>query len=93
MIATITTTILNALEHEKKGNPKDKYYTVSFLDEEDNSYTVYTSKEIYDKVKESKVKRFDTVSFSLRFFKQKDREGYSFQVTDYEKIPFKGGEK
>lgn len=81
-------TMLNCLAHDKKDS-KDKYYTLSVLDDSDVSWQFFVSRELFDKITQvEKLKRFDEISVDLNMFKAKDGQGYSFTVRDVSKIPF-----
>lgn len=81
--------LLNALEHTKK-NSTEKYYTISFLDENDKSLQLYISEDIYNTCKN--FKRFDEVDVLLNVYMDKDNK-YNFNVVSIDKIPFKGDKK
>lgn len=81
--------LLNALEHEKKGS-KDKFYTMSFLDENDKSYNCYISQDIFESCKG--FKRFDEVNIELSIYTDKDGK-YQFNVVSISKNPFNKEDK
>lgn len=85
MLGNFTVVLLNASENQKR-NSNDKYYTMSFLDENDNSFNAYISKEIYTKIKENGFKRFSEITVELSIYKEKDSPHYNFSIKDI--IPF-----
>lgn len=84
MVGNFNVILLNCLEHDKKGS-RDKYYTLSFLDENDKSFNLYINDEIYDKCKD--IKRFDEITVDLSIYLDRDNR-YQFNVIDVAKNPF-----
>lgn len=76
MKAHVNALFLNALCHPKKVQG-EYYYTLSFLDEEDNSYNCYISQELYDDIGKKKIARFNTVDIELSIYRKNDGN-YSF---------------
>lgn len=85
MLGNFNVILLSANENQKK-NSTDKYYTMSFLDENDNSFNCYINKDVYSKIKELGFKRFSEIVISLSIYKEKDSPHYNFNVKDI--IPF-----
>lgn len=85
MLGNFTVVLLNATENQKR-NSNDKYYTMSFLDENDNSFNAYINKDIFDKIKENGLKRFSEITVELSIYKEKDSPHYNFSIKDI--IPF-----
>lgn len=85
MLGNFSVILLNASENKKR-NSNEKYYTMSFLDENDNSFNAYISKEVFDKIKENGFKRFSEIVITLSIYKEKDSPHYNFSIKDI--IPF-----
>lgn len=85
MLGNFSVILLNASENKKK-NSNDKFYTMSFLDENDNSFNAYINKDIFDKIKENGFKRFSEIVISLSIYREKDSPHYNFSIKDI--IPF-----
>ena len=87
MKAHVDALFLNALCHPKKVKG-EYYYTLSFLDNDDNSYNTFISKEIYDNIARLKITRFAIVYITLNIYKNKDGQ-YTFTPVEIDVVPFK----
>lgn len=85
MLGNFNVILLSANENQKK-NSNDKYYTMSFLDENDNSFNCYINKDVYSKIKDSGYKRFSDITIEISIYKEKDSPHYNFNVKNI--IPF-----
>lgn len=77
-------TLLSVGEHVNKAT-EQKFYTVSFLDEMDKSYSLFIKENQYADI--SKLKRFDEVIVTLSIYTDKNNH-YQFNVITVEKLPF-----
>lgn len=91
MKASVNANFLNCIEHV--GRDKDKkYYTLSFLDEDDNSYNCYINEALYTYIKNMNVKRYASVVIELNIYKGRDGN-YNFSPTDLTVSPFEEDNK
>ena len=95
MKAEVNASFLNCLKHEGKEKGKE-YYTLSFLDNDDNSYNCFISKDLYEiinsAVNDKRVKRFYPIIITLNIYKGKDGH-YNFSPTDITVVPFEDEHK
>lgn len=77
-------TLLSVGEHVNNST-KQKFYTLSILDELDKSYNLFIKEELY--VTLTKLKRFDEVIVELSIYSDKNGH-YQFNVVSVDKLPF-----
>ena len=84
MQGSFNMTLLSCGEHVNNST-KQKFYTVSFLDEMDKSYNLFIKENQYSDI--SKLKRFDEVIVTLSIYTDKNSH-YQFNVISVDKLPF-----
>lgn len=86
MTAETTALFLNATRKLKKD--EGYYYTISILDNDDKSYTMFVNEELYNSLEKLNLKKFESIIVTLHIYAAKSG-GYNFSPTEIDRVPFK----
>lgn len=91
MRAIVDGIYLNSICHPKKVKG-EFYYTLSFLDNDDNSYNCFISEDLHNSIERMKLRRFAPISIEMSIYKNRDGN-YMFTPMNVDTVPFETEEE